>query len=146
VYPKVSGLSHNEIYAYNNKPSLIINTKYYGAKLTRLVHKIAIQLHLVAEGCTICSFRSRRPVRKLLDTPAYLFVAYLTTLCYTQCCGGHDPNLFQCTRQEITRKIWTRCLQWYDLQTDSHKYRTISGAKIVTAFNCCVEVILASTV
>jgi len=81
-----------------------------------------------------------------LDTPAYLFVAYLTTLCYTQCCGGHDPNLFQCTRQEITRKIWTRCLQWYDLQTDSHKYRTISGAKIVTAFNCCVEVILASTV
>jgi len=40
------------------------------AKLTRLTHKIAIQLHLMAEGCTICSTRSRRPVRKLLDTPA----------------------------------------------------------------------------
>jgi hypothetical protein len=41
------------------------------AKLTRLTHEIAIQLHLVAESCTICSSRSRRPVRKLLDTPSY---------------------------------------------------------------------------
>jgi hypothetical protein len=41
------------------------------SKLTRLTHKIAIQLHLVAEGYTICSSRSRRPVRKLLDTPSY---------------------------------------------------------------------------
>jgi hypothetical protein len=37
-------------------------------KLTRLTHKIAIQLHLVTESCTICSSRSRWPVRKLLDT------------------------------------------------------------------------------
>jgi len=42
------------------------------AKLTRLPHKIAIQLHLVAERCTICSSRSRRAVRNLLDTPSYL--------------------------------------------------------------------------
>jgi hypothetical protein len=41
------------------------------AKLTRRTHKIAIQLHLVAESCTICSSRSRRPVRKLLDTSSY---------------------------------------------------------------------------
>jgi hypothetical protein len=41
------------------------------AKLTRLTHKIAIQLHLVAESCTICSSHSRRPVRKLLDTHSY---------------------------------------------------------------------------
>jgi len=27
-----------------------------------------IQLNLVAESCTICSSRSRQPVRKLLDT------------------------------------------------------------------------------
>jgi len=40
-------------------------------KLTRLAHKIEIKLHLVAESCTICIFRSRRPVRKLLDTPSY---------------------------------------------------------------------------
>jgi len=42
------------------------------AKLTRLIYKIAIQPHLVAESCTTCSPRSRRPVRKLLDMPSYL--------------------------------------------------------------------------
>jgi hypothetical protein len=41
------------------------------AKFTRLTHNIAIQLHLVAESCTICISRTRRPVRKLLDTPSY---------------------------------------------------------------------------
>jgi len=38
------------------------------AKLTKLTHKIAIQLHLVPGNCTICSSRSRRPVQKLLVT------------------------------------------------------------------------------
>jgi hypothetical protein len=42
--------------------------KVMAAKLTILTHKITIQLHLVAESCTICSSRARRPVRKLLDT------------------------------------------------------------------------------
>jgi hypothetical protein len=46
------------------------------AKLTRLTHKIAIQLRLVAESCTVCSSRSRRPVRKLLDTPSYCFITW----------------------------------------------------------------------
>jgi hypothetical protein len=32
VYPKVSRLSHNETYAYNNKHSLRSNTKGYGGK------------------------------------------------------------------------------------------------------------------
>jgi hypothetical protein len=41
------------------------------AELTRLTHKIAIQLHLLSESCTICSARSRRPVQKLLDTSSY---------------------------------------------------------------------------
>jgi len=41
------------------------------AKLTRLTHKMAIQLHLVAKSCTICSSRAWLPVRKLLDTPWY---------------------------------------------------------------------------
>jgi hypothetical protein len=45
------------------------------AKLTRLTHKVAIQLHLVAESCTVCSCRSRRSVRKLLDTPSYMYKA-----------------------------------------------------------------------
>jgi hypothetical protein len=38
-------------------------------KLTRLTHKIVIQLHVEAESGTICSSRSRRLVRKLLVTP-----------------------------------------------------------------------------
>jgi len=41
------------------------------AKLSRLTHKAAIQLHLVAERCTICSSHSRWPVQKLLVTPSY---------------------------------------------------------------------------
>jgi len=48
------------------------------AKLTRLTHKTAIQLHLVAKSCTICNSRSRRPVRKVLDTPAYEMHAWTT--------------------------------------------------------------------
>jgi hypothetical protein len=41
-------------------------------KLTGLNHKVATQLRLVAESCTICSSRSsRRPVRKLLDAHSY---------------------------------------------------------------------------
>jgi len=41
------------------------------AKLTRLTHKIMIQLHLVVDSFAICSCRSRHPVRKLLDAPSY---------------------------------------------------------------------------
>jgi hypothetical protein len=54
-----------------------INTRWeatqrvMAAKVTRLTHKIAIQMYLVTESCTICSFRSRRPVRKLLNTLSY---------------------------------------------------------------------------
>jgi hypothetical protein len=51
------------------------------AKLTRLTHKIAIQLHLVVESCTICSSRSRRPVRKLLDTHLCIKLSLLA-LCF----------------------------------------------------------------
>jgi len=43
-------------------------------KLTRLTHKIAIQLYLVPESCIICSSRSRRPVRKVLDTTSHLYL------------------------------------------------------------------------
>jgi len=42
------------------------------AKLTRLTQKITIQLHLMEENSIICSFRSRRPVRKPSDTPSYV--------------------------------------------------------------------------
>jgi hypothetical protein len=35
------------------------------AKLTKMTHKIVIQLHLVADSCTICSSCSRWPVQTL---------------------------------------------------------------------------------
>jgi hypothetical protein len=47
------------------KYTITINTRWeatqsvMAAKLTRLIHRIAIQLHLVAESCTICSSLSR---------------------------------------------------------------------------------------
>jgi hypothetical protein len=69
VYPKVFGLSHNEITKINARWEA--TQRVMEAKLTRLTHKIAIQLHLVAETCTICSSRSRRPVSKLFDTLSY---------------------------------------------------------------------------
>jgi hypothetical protein len=48
------------------------NTKGYGGKLARLTQKIAIRLHLAAESCTVCNSRSKRPDRKLLDTPSHM--------------------------------------------------------------------------
>jgi hypothetical protein len=57
-----------------------INTRWeatqrvMATKVTRLTHKIGIQLHLVADSCTICNSRSRRPVPKLSDTPSCVCV------------------------------------------------------------------------
>jgi len=42
------------------------------AKLITLTHKTVMQLHPVAETCTICSSCSRQPVRKLSGTPLYV--------------------------------------------------------------------------
>jgi hypothetical protein len=67
-----------------------INTRWeairsvMAAKLTRLTHKIAIELHVVAESCTICSSRSRRSIRKLLDTPSYMQQIFLEKLLIAQ--------------------------------------------------------------
>jgi len=60
------------------------------AKLAILTHKIAIQLHLVAETCTIGSSGYRRPVRKLLDTPSYnKLLAYSERLTGNKCSSTH---------------------------------------------------------
>jgi hypothetical protein len=71
VYPKVSGQRHNEIRTNTHCEA---TQRIMAAKLTRLAHKIAVQLHLVAESCTIYSSCSRRPVRKVLDTHSYVYV------------------------------------------------------------------------
>jgi len=47
------------------------------AKLTRLTHKIAIKLHIVAESYAICSSCSERPVRKLLVRLSYIITKLL---------------------------------------------------------------------
>jgi hypothetical protein len=49
VYPKASGLSHNEMYAYLWYYSLRSNRKGFGGKTHYTYsHRIAVQLHLVA--------------------------------------------------------------------------------------------------
>jgi len=58
------------------------------AKLSRLTHKIAIQLHLMAQSCAICSSRSRRKVRKLLDTPSYS--SYISSFITDRSSGNED--------------------------------------------------------
>jgi len=53
------------------------------AKLTRLTHKVAMQLHLVVESCSICSSHSRQSVWKLMGTPSYKaphYVAFSTLM------------------------------------------------------------------
>jgi len=76
------------------------------AKFTRLTHKIATQLHLVAESYTIRSPRSWRPVRKLLVTPSYSVFIHMfemrVVLCFSRACsttrliGGYNstPHFF----------------------------------------------------
>jgi hypothetical protein len=69
------------------------------AKLTRLTHKIAIKLHLVAESCTICSSRSMRPVRKRLDKSSLP-----ASLCSSvKSVGPHVPPALQ-----LTKRIWMK--------------------------------------
>jgi hypothetical protein len=60
---------HNE--TNNTDTQSEATQRVMAAKLTRYTHKISTQLHLVAESCTICSSPSRRPVRKLVDTPSH---------------------------------------------------------------------------
>jgi hypothetical protein len=56
-------------------------------KHTRLIHKIAIKLHLVAKSCTNSSSISRRPVRKLLDIPSYQAWELIHLHAYHSCGG-----------------------------------------------------------
>jgi hypothetical protein len=108
AYPKFSGLSHNEVNNNNNnnnnnnKHSLRSNTKCYGGKThTRLTYKIAVQLHVVAESGTICSSRSRRPVRKVLVTPSYL--------CSCHCLPWHRAAIsLACNPHNTESSTWRR--------------------------------------
>jgi hypothetical protein len=94
------------------------------AKLTRLTDKRTIQLHLLAESCTICSSRSRQPVRKLLDTPSYVFCV-CDYKCMCTCvqvyeymwCSVHDVIPTRWTIAKQTALQQTACLssRWLGL-------------------------------
>jgi hypothetical protein len=58
-------------WSYNSTPTIRLHGVVLRDNFT-FTHKIAIQLHLVAESFTIYSSCSRRPVRKLLDVPSYV--------------------------------------------------------------------------
>jgi len=62
------------------------------AKLTRLTHKIAMHLHLVAESGTICSSSSRRPVRKLFGYTSYLYITFSHLLGDQTSSGAHPAS------------------------------------------------------
>jgi hypothetical protein len=75
------------------------------AKRTRLTHKIVIQLHLVADSCSICSSNSRRPVRKLLDTSSYNQWSRDSAEKYTQCGMTLNQDVRNCRRWGTTLVI-----------------------------------------
>jgi hypothetical protein len=84
------------------------------AKLTRLTHKIEVQLHLVTESCTICSSRSRRPVRKILDNPRIIF--------------RETVHVFRGLRLHSTTRTNIRVPEWISTQHFSvHGPRQLSG-------------------
>jgi hypothetical protein len=80
--------------------------------------KIAIQFHLVAKNCTICSSRSRRPVRKLLVTLSCVqtytqnFIEHMYVM---WCALGHWDTLLYATTLKtlgnsgvIPRYCWSK--------------------------------------
>jgi hypothetical protein len=82
------------------------------ANLTRLTHKIAIQLHLVAESCsTICSSSSRRPFRKLLDTPSSININVWMEAAGTCCWRFHSVHFLKTDYMYTMAHSFYTCLQ-----------------------------------
>jgi hypothetical protein len=116
------------------------------AKLTRLTHKIVIQLHLVAESCTICSFCSRQPVQKLLDTPSYMLVAWWTWWLVVQiaysimqgipcmCRNNQKQELIKSCYFELITLTWNcqRAYKMYQERKSHNGLQLWSSLKIMT--------------
>jgi hypothetical protein len=100
-----------------------------GAKLTRLTHKIAIQLHLVAESCTICRSRSRQPVRKLLDIPSYN-VQYLSSFPL----NISDTEKFAVSPNKVYRPVL-----WYEYVSDVTKLMKCTNADSLEKMFLCIS-------
>jgi hypothetical protein len=140
VYPKVSGLSHNEI--NNNKNTRWEATqRVMAAKLTRLTHKIAIQLHLVAESCTICSSRSRWQVRKLFGYTAICVYEEIPLAPETQVSllpfmhVEQSADVAWSTNEHLLKGMWkttntSRIVDYRDLNQVPFETRQIFGAGV----------------
>jgi hypothetical protein len=92
------------------------------AKLTRLTHKIAIQLHLVTESCTICSTCSRQPVWKLLVTPSYIYCTVTS--------GSHE-HLLSLSSVSRYRLWYLRLLATKRSIPSMKKRKMITGAEFL---------------
>jgi len=109
-----------------------INTRWeatqrvMAAKLTRLAHKIAMQLNLVAESCINCSSRSRWPVRKLLDTPSYMKPVYYR--------ARNSSLLVHFLRQMNPVHTLTKCPHYYPPDLSSVLFPAGVRTKILCAF------------
>jgi hypothetical protein len=98
VYSKVSGLSHNEIYTYLWHYSLRSNKKGYGDKTHYTDSENSDTTAPNGREMYLCSSRSRRPVRELLDTHSYTHThththAYIYTHIGLQTGNGVQWNL-----------------------------------------------------
>jgi hypothetical protein len=69
---KFPGWVHNEINNSSNKHSSRSNTKGYGNKIHQTDSQNSDTTAPSGRELYICSSRSRRPVRILLDTPSYI--------------------------------------------------------------------------
>jgi hypothetical protein len=77
-------------------------------KFTRLTHKITVLLRLVAETCTICSSRCRRPVRKLLDTSSYNSLYLCSGLVHWDPSAPSGRTVC-CARRHVVLTLPNRC-------------------------------------
>jgi hypothetical protein len=127
-----------EIYAYNNKKTHSEATRcVMAAKLTRLTHKIVIQLHLVAENCTICSSRFRRPVRKLLDIPTYIQIYIFICKCIDRVPKNSTEVHSKIDFKFYLHRLW--CLKYDTLWNSSIWDKTSSAFNFPVSYLCvCV--------
>jgi hypothetical protein len=107
------------------------------AKLTRLAHKIAIQLHLMAESCSVCRSRSRLPIRELLDTPSWKLHVFQMSITNLQIAlvflPGYRFAWRPCWQRRLQsqRKLKKKLLiwvdfQWHDVHIEFHWSRSVS--------------------
>jgi hypothetical protein len=92
------------------------------AKLTRLTHKISTQLHLVAESSSICSSRSRRKVRKLMDTPSHLLLSYPSEALGLQRVFLHQRNVWTTWQVARTAALCSLMYEFFCIIIFSYYY------------------------